>query len=197
MSTVQSSLNKRLWCKTTPTSTTQPRVQQGPTNPLVLELLGADGLPALPGDARRNCIHWTMARVHKPGAVQPSQMTRKQFWKHLGLCYLEAYPDATSDTKSFLQFGIVAKEEHNNAEREEDRSIHIHCASFSIEKHYWKRIRDIGQEVQHPLECRGPKPAPLRVRGLYFRKMNVVSVLGEHVRLYLSVFVALPGVRCL
>ena len=43
----------------------------------------------------------------------------------------------------FSSLAFAAKEKHKKAEREEDRSIHIHCASFSSEKIYWKPIRDI------------------------------------------------------
>ena len=134
---------KRLRSKTTPASMQDPTDQFLLSNPLVLELLSTDGLPALPDDARRHCVHYTMTRVHQKEAVQPSQLTRKKFWEILCLCFLEAYPDATSKTKSILQFGLTAQEKHKDAPREEDKSVHYHCATFSSEKYYWKRIRQI------------------------------------------------------
>ena len=138
-----STLGKRLRSKTTLAPTTQPPASSKSANALVLELFAADGLPVLPGDARRHCVHYTMSRVHKAGAVQPNQMTRKKLWAHLCLCYTEAYPDATSDTNSILQFGLIAREKHKDAEREEDQSVHFHAACFTNDKHYWKKIRDI------------------------------------------------------
>ena len=153
MPAVLTTLRKRLRCKTAQAPTTQPpapgrsangRFAPGRSaNALLLELFAADGLPVLPDDARRHCVHYTMSTVHKPGAVQPGQLTRKKFWAHLCLCYTEAYPDAASDTNSILQFGLIAREKHKDAEREEDRSTHFHAACFTNDKHKWKRIRDI------------------------------------------------------
>ena len=44
------------------------------TNRLVVELLAADGLAALPGDARRHCVHYTMSRcgLLGRGAAKPA-----------------------------------------------------------------------------------------------------------------------------
>jgi hypothetical protein len=141
MPAVQSTMRKRMRCKTKPTPVAPPPVKL--LSPLELELLGVDGLAGLPEDARRHCVHYTMTKVTKAGAVQPSRLTRQKAWEHLCRLYTEAYPDATSKTNSILQFGLVAQEKHKDAPREEDRSIHFHIATFSEEKHYWKRIRDI------------------------------------------------------
>ena len=54
--------------------TAEVPAQTDVTNRLVVELLAADGLAALPGDARRHCVHYTMSRCGLPGAVQPSQL---------------------------------------------------------------------------------------------------------------------------
>ena len=82
-------------------------------------------------DARRFHIHYTHVRTHDKNHVQPDQFTRKGFWEHLVKVYREAYPCADSNTGSILQFGLVAKERHKDAPREEDRSEHNHCATFS------------------------------------------------------------------
>jgi hypothetical protein len=132
---------KRMRTKTPAAATEDPPFVL--SNPLVLELLSTDGLPALPDDARRHCVHYTMTRVRQKGAVQPRQLTRQKFWEILKLCFLEAYPDATSKTKSILQFGLTAQEKHKDAARDEDKSIHYHCATFASEKYYWRRIRQI------------------------------------------------------
>ena len=37
----------------------EPALMTGLADPLVIEMLAADGLAALPGDARRQCMHCT------------------------------------------------------------------------------------------------------------------------------------------
>ena len=110
---------------------------------LAAELQAVDGLAALPADARRQHIHWTMVATYNPGSVQPSQMTRQQFWDHLMRCYQEAHPDADADTGCILAWGLVVREKHHNAPRWEDRSEHFHAACFATEKHYWRKVRNL------------------------------------------------------
>lgn len=122
---------------------TMPFMQLGPANPLVVEMMAADGLAALPGDARRQCMHFTQCRTHDEHMVQPEQLTREQLWNIINLCYLEGYPDARSPTQSILLFGLVVKEKHKDAPQEADCSEHHHLIAFCSQKHYWSRIRKI------------------------------------------------------
>jgi hypothetical protein len=110
------------------------------------EKCAADGLLVLPWDARRRHIHWTHCRTHNPQDVQPHQLSREDFWNHLVKCYQEAYPKADADTGSPLEFGLVCKELHKDAQREEDRSEHHHAATFSSEQLYWKKICKVSHE---------------------------------------------------
>ena len=68
------------------------------------------------------------------------------FWEHPVKVYREAYPGADSNTASILQVGSVAKERHRDAPREEDRSEHNHCATFSSLAQYWRRVRKISAD---------------------------------------------------
>ena len=110
------------------------------------EQCAADGLVALLPDARRTHVHYTHVRTTDPQAVQPSQLTRRQFWQHLVKCYREAYPDASSGTGSILKFGLVVKELHKQSSHKQDREEHHHAPTFSSEKHLWKKIRKISAE---------------------------------------------------
>ena len=141
---LQSALRRRIRGKKTPPAHVTP-----PQAALAAELQAADGLAALPQDARRQHVHWTMVATRKPDDVQPSQLTRPAFWKHLLRCYQEAYPVAESPTGCILQFGCVASEKHHNAQRWEDRCQHFHAACFTSEKHYWRRVRRISAEKYH------------------------------------------------
>jgi hypothetical protein len=47
------------------------------------EFQAADGLVALPGDARRCHVHYTHCRTDNPEHVQPHDLTREDFWNHL------------------------------------------------------------------------------------------------------------------
>lgn len=96
----------------------------GVTKAIHAEQRAADGLLPLPGDARKFHIHWIHSRTHNPQDVQPHQLSREELWNHLVKCYKEAYPDADSETGSPLDFGLVCKEQHKDAAREEDRSEH-------------------------------------------------------------------------
>ena len=113
---------------------------------LEVERFGEAGLAMLCQDARRFHVHYTHVRTRSPGHKQPDQLTRKQLWEHLVTVYREAYPCADSPTNSILQFGLVAKERHKDAPREEDRSEHNHVATFSDRAHYWRRGRKISAD---------------------------------------------------
>ena len=67
MPALLTTLRKRLRSKTT---VTEVQVQTDVTNPLVVELLAADGLAALLGDARRHCVHYGMSP--RSGAAKPA-----------------------------------------------------------------------------------------------------------------------------
>ena len=116
---------------------------------MAAEQCAADGLVALSLDARRTHVHYTHVRTDNPADVQPSALTREQFWRHLVTCYQEAYPDATSDTGSILQFGVVVKEKHRLAPHARDREDHHHAPTFSTAKHYWRRVRKVSAEKYH------------------------------------------------
>ena len=94
----------------------------------------------LPASVKRKHVHWTHVRTFKPQHVQPSSMTREEFWLHLARCYEEVYPDPSSATGSILQFGLVVKEQHHNAIREADRDEHKHAATFCSDQHYWNKV---------------------------------------------------------
>eukprot|EP00973_Karenia_brevis_P010733 1453604-Karenia_brevis.AAC.1 len=89
-------------------------------------MLAADGLAALPWDARRQCMHHTHSRNQKQGAIQPDQLTRMEMWRLILQIYQEAYPDADAKTKSIVKFGLVVKEKHHDAPAEADQSEHHH-----------------------------------------------------------------------
>ena len=101
--------------------------------------IAVEGLVALPAEARRQHVHFTHVRTKHKKAVQPHQLTRRQFWKHLERCFAEAYPDASSSTGSILRFGVVVKEKHRDAPLAADRSEHHHAATFASAKYYWRR----------------------------------------------------------
>lgn len=113
---------------------------------ILAEALAADGLLGLPADSRRCNVHFTHTRTRNKKDVQPHQITRQQFWLHLCRCFREAYPRAERPTGSILDFGLVCKERHHDAEREEDRSEHHHTATRASEPFRWKRIREISAE---------------------------------------------------
>ena len=110
------------------------------------EAMAADGLLALAPDARKMNVHYTQVRTKNPKDVQPHQLTQAQFWEHLCACARIAYPRASSETGSILEFGLIAKERHKDAPREEDRSEHNHGATHASEPYRWKKIREISAE---------------------------------------------------
>lgn len=97
-----------------------------------LESAAADGLLMLPADGRRFHVHYTHVRTKGASDVQPDQLSRAEFWRHLARCYREAYPKADSETGSILKFGIVCKEKHKDAKRDVDRSEHHHAAVLGV-----------------------------------------------------------------
>ena len=130
------------------------RGKQGPSGQagdgaLAAELQAVDGLAALPADARRQHVHWTMVATHSDQDVQPAALTRQGFWQHLLRCYQEAYPVAESPTGCILEFALVASERHQNAPKWEDRCTHFHAACFTTEKHYWRKVRRVSAERFH------------------------------------------------
>ena len=136
---------RRLRCKTTPQTAQHP--QMTTKDPVIIEMMAADGVVALPGDARRQNMHYVHCRTYGKDDVQPHQLTRKGMWQHMLRCYAEAYPDASNETtQSIVSFGIVVKEKHKDALKEEDRSEHHHVIMFCTEKHYWRKIRNISAE---------------------------------------------------
>ena len=130
------------------------RGKQGPSDlpryfVLAAEFQAVDGLVALPADARRQHVHWTMVPTHADRDVQPAALTRQGFWQHLLRCYQAAYPAADSPTGCILEFACVASERHQNAAKWEDRSSHFHAACYTREKHYWRKVRRISAERFH------------------------------------------------
>jgi hypothetical protein len=113
---------------------------------LAAEQCAADGLIALQQDARRTHVHYTQVRTKNSDDVQPSQLTRQEFWEHLERCYRVAYPDATSKTGSILKFGLVVKELHKESTHEHDRDEHHHAATYSSEKHFWKKVKTVSEK---------------------------------------------------
>jgi len=124
----------------------QPETSDGTSNGLSAELQAVDGLAALPRDARRQHVHWTMVATSNHDHVQPSEMSREQFWGHLLRCYQEAYPDADADSGCILAWGLVALEKHHNAPKWEDRCEHFHAACFTTAKHLWRKVRKLSAE---------------------------------------------------
>ena len=127
----------------------QPPGGPDATDAVAAERQAADGLAALPGDARRQHVHWTMVASQRGEDMQPGDLTRSQFWRHLLRCYQDAYPKADSPTGCILQFACVASEKHHNAPKWEDRCNHFHAACFTTEKHYWRKVRRVSAERYH------------------------------------------------
>ena len=127
----------------------QPPSGTVPQAALAAELVAVDGLAALPGDARRQHVHWTMVATRSQVDVQPSTLSREAFWKHLLRCYQECYPVAESPTGCILQFGLIAAEKHRNVAKWADRCRHFHAACFTSAKHYWRKVRRVSAEKYH------------------------------------------------
>ena len=110
------------------------------------EALAADGLLGLPVTSRKTNVHFTHSRTKNKNDVQPNQLTRRQFWQHLVRCFRLAFPRADTATGSILEFGMVCKELHKDAPREEDRSEHHHACTHSSDNFRWNQIRQISAE---------------------------------------------------
>ena len=124
-SVLDAQVKRRLRCKTNPN--TAVRSPMSLKDPVIIEMMAAEGAVALPGDARRQNMHYVHCRTYGKDDVQPHQLTRKDMWQHMLRCYAEAYPDASNETtQSIVSFGCVVKEKHNDAVKEEDRSEHHH-----------------------------------------------------------------------
>ena len=106
---------------------------------------GLDDLPLLPATVKRKHIHWTHVRTHEPW-VQPCEMTRAPFWKHLEVCYKECYPCDGSETGSILGFGKVVSEMHAAGKRAADRDPHKHAACFCTAQHYWNKVAKLSRD---------------------------------------------------
>ena len=125
-------------------------------------VLCADGLLPLPLDNRRRHIHWTQCRTGNPKDVQPWQLTREEFWRRMDRCYKEVYQSADSETGSILQFGLVCKELHKDADREEELSTEPFGIPFapSSEAHM-RTLADLhawqNEPSVHPQRTRRPR----------------------------------------
>ena len=115
---------------------------------LLSEALAAEGFedqPLLAPTVKRKHVHWTHVRTFG-NWVQPSQMTREEFWLHLEKCYKEAYPRNNSETGSILGFGKIAEEMHAKSQRATERDRHKHGAVFCTEQHYWSKVAKISRD---------------------------------------------------
>jgi hypothetical protein len=118
---------------------------------LLSEALAAEGfedLPLLPATVKRKHVHWTHVRTHGPW-VQPSDMSRAEFWQHLVRCYKECYPKVGSPTGSILGFGLVAEERHKTGARAAERDLHRHAPVFCTEQHYWSKVARLSRDKYH------------------------------------------------
>ena len=94
---------------------------------------------------RRKHVHWTHGRSADPKHVQPSELTRSQFWDHLEKVYKEAYPASSSPTGSVLAFGVVAQETYARTSPGACPT-HKHAPTFSTEAIFWSKIAKLSLE---------------------------------------------------
>ena len=94
---------------------------------------------------RRKHVHWTHGRSADPKHVQPSELTRSQFWAHLEKIYKEAYPVSSSPTGSVLAFGVVVQEAYA-ATSLGACPTHKHAPTFSTEAIFWNKIARLSRE---------------------------------------------------
>ena len=137
---------RRYLQKRPPREGDEAALARGISAALRAEFAAADGLQALPGDARRRHVHYVHYRTDNATDRQPNQLTRKQLWAHLVRCYAEAYPRSDQPHRSILQFGVVALEKHHNAEDQRDRDAHHHAVVFCSDPHRWAQIRRLSAE---------------------------------------------------
>lgn len=68
---------------------------------MLMQAIAEEGwseLTALSVDSRRRHVHWTHVRTEDPSLVQPSALTREDFYLHLVRVYKEAYPEPANKT---------------------------------------------------------------------------------------------------
>ena len=59
-------------------------------------------LASLAPDLQRQNVHFTHVRTWSATDMQPGDLTRESFWKHLETVYLEAYREAANESGSIL-----------------------------------------------------------------------------------------------
>jgi hypothetical protein len=118
-------------------------------NPMIMMAVADEAwseLTALSADARRKHVHWTHVRTNDPSLVQPSALTREEFYLHLVRVYKEAYPEPANKTGSILLFAAVAKEHHAESSQSELREEHHHGPTYTSKQHYWNVVAKISLE---------------------------------------------------
>lgn len=103
------------------------------------EELAHPGVKFAPATVRRKHVHWTHGRSNNPAHVQPSAMTRAEFWTHLVKVYKDVYPDPASPTGSILAFGLIAEEAYATTAAGLC-ATHKHGPTYSTEQHYWNKV---------------------------------------------------------
>ena len=138
----------------------------------------ADPVATLSTDAKRKHTHWTHARTSDLSHVQPSQMTRMEFWEHLVRVYKDVYPEPANRTGSILLFGVVAKELHAEAGQDALRHEHHHAPIYCTKQHLWKRVAQTSLErynVKMHAACHDGYTSMYQ----YVRKPSVKKPLSE------------------
>ena len=134
-----------------PLTATLPKVQRTPEE-LTAAWVGAaiasatDDVQDLPKGVKRANIHWTHVRTFNPEWVQPEQVSREDFWRHLQQVYKEAYPVQGSPTGSVLAFGLVSQERHAASLDAAQRDLHRHAPTSSTEQVYGSKIAKLSLE---------------------------------------------------
>ena len=95
----------------------------------------------LADDAQRQHMHYVHVRTHSETDVQPHELTRVEFYRHIEKVYKEEYPEpANKHSGSIALFGMVVKEWHAESADTCLRDEHHHCAVFTSKRHFWKKI---------------------------------------------------------
>ena len=102
------------------------------------EELAHPGVKFAPATVRRKHVHWTHGRSNIPAHVQPSAMTRAEFWTHLVKVYKDVYPDPASPTCSIPAFGLNAEEAYATTSAGLC-ATRKHGPTYSTEQHYWNK----------------------------------------------------------
>ena len=124
-------------------------------NPMIMMAVADEAwseLTALSADARRKHVHWTHVRTNDPSLVQPSALTREEFYLHLVRVYKEAYPEPANKTGSILLFAAVAKEHHAESSQSELREEHHHGPTYTSKQHYWNVVAKLSLE-KYKIKC--------------------------------------------